>query len=302
MSLRIRTYSELGGDSNLAEQVGRQQARVDERLAAVAAVLGVMSGKGGVGKSLVTALLATELARRGLAVGVIDADVNGPSLVRMLGVPIRPLETGEHGVDPARSADGVSLMSTGLLVDGDAAIDWHEPDGAGFVWRGALERGVLREFLADVSWGRLDVLLVDLPPGSQRLIELHELVPRLGGILAVTIPSGASRDAVARSLDVASSRDLDVLGIVENMSGYRCAECDAIGPLHAGAAAEDLSERFGAPVLARLPFDAGLGAAADAGDLGDWLSGGGPTPGRLARLADDVAGLAGLRSSGGATT
>ncbi|MDH3732191.1 MAG: Mrp/NBP35 family ATP-binding protein [Gemmatimonadota bacterium] len=287
MGLRIRTYSELDGQSSdLADQVGRQQERVGARLSSVARVLGVMSGKGGVGKSLLTAALASSFARRGLRVGVIDADVNGPSLVRMLGVTARPLESTPGGVEPERSPDGVALMSMALLVDEDAAIDWHEPDEAGFVWRGALERGALREFLSDVAWGELDVLLVDLPPGTQRLVELHELVPDLAGVVTVTIPSGASRDAVSRSLELGRRRGLHMLGVVENMSGYRCADCGQIGALHEGDAATDLAERFDLPVLARLPMDIGLGRAAEAGKLASWLSGDAATAIQL----DDLAG------------
>ena len=153
---------------------------------------------------------------------------------------------------------------------------------AGFVWRGAQERGAVREFLSDVAWGRLDTLLVDLPPGTQRLAELHGLVPGLAGALAVTIPSAASRDAVARSLDLAETRGIRVLGVVENMAGARCDECGALAHLHTGSAGEDLAKRFDIPLLARIPFDRRLATAADEGTLDAWFADAGPEANLLA--------------------
>lgn len=303
MNLRIRTYADLpDGESDLANQVGRQHERVNERLASVDRVVAVMSGKGGVGKSLVTAALAAAAARRGRRVGVIDADVNGPSLVRMLGAPREPLATTDDGVEPARSPDGVALISMALLVEDDAAVEWNEPTGAGFVWRGALERGAVREFLADVAWGELDLLLIDLPPGSQRLTELHELVPDLAGVVTVTIPSGASRDAVSRSLGVARRCSLPLLGLVENMSGYRCESCDTVGPLHAGQAGDDLADRFGVPLLQRLPVDPALGRAAEEGTIGAWLERGGATAEQIDELIVDVLDALEAAAEGGAQT
>ncbi len=128
-------------------------------------------------------------------------------------------------------------MSMALLIEPDAALTWRDPADAGFVWRGTQEHAALREFLADVAWGDLDVLIVDLPPGTQRLADLHGLVPNLAGALAVTIPSAASRDAVARALDLARARELPVLGLVENMAGVRCTKCGAVSPLYTGEAA-----------------------------------------------------------------
>ncbi|MFV1986034.1 MAG: P-loop NTPase [Gemmatimonadota bacterium] len=300
--MKIRSYAELeGGSSDLGDQVGRQQERVDERLAAVDSVVGVMSGKGGVGKSLVTAAVATALAHRGMRVGVVDADLNGPSLVRMLGVARGGLAQSDTDIEPARSAGGIALMSMALLVRDDASVDWHEPAEAGFVWRGAQERGALREFLSDVAWGSLDVLLVDLPPGTRRLVDLHELVPGLSGVLAVTIPSGASGDAVARSLDLCARRGIEVFGIVENMSGYRCGGCGHVGPLHAGAAGDDLSARFDVPVLTRLPLDPDLGDAAEEGRLSTWLREESETARVFAHLARTLAeSMASDETAGGA--
>ncbi|MDX1396107.1 MAG: P-loop NTPase [Gemmatimonadota bacterium] len=288
MPLEIRTYNELEGGADLGDQVARQQQRVDHRLESIAAVIAVMSGKGGVGKSLVTAALATALASSGRRVGVVDADLNGPSLVRLLGVEPEALPTSGGSVEPARTIDGIALMSMGLLVRDGEALGWREPEGAGFVWRGAQERGALREFLADVAWGELDLLLVDLPPGTGRLVELHEMVPDLAGTVAVTIPTPASGDAVARSIELSRRRGIEVVGIVSNMEGARCGACGVIGPLHSGSAADELAERFDAPVIARIPLDPALGRAADEGALGRWLAGTDDTRARIVELAETV--------------
>ncbi|MCY3600542.1 MAG: ATP-binding protein [Gemmatimonadetes bacterium] len=287
MSSGFRTYHEVDElRSDLPDQIAAGDERVSVRLASVARVIAVMSGKGGVGKSLVSALLATALAHRGDRVGLVDADLNGPSVPRLLGVEPEPLAESRDGFAPPASRAGVRVMSMAFLVEPNRALTWREPADAGFVWRGAQERGALREFLGDVAWGELDALIVDLPPGTQRLAELHALVPGLAGIVAVTIPSAASRDAVARSLDLARSRGLPILGLVENLSGVHCDACGALAPLHAGDAGAELAGRFQVPLLARLPFDGALGAAADEGRLDAWLAGGGGAADALRKVVD----------------
>jgi ATP-binding protein involved in chromosome partitioning len=234
---RLRTYHELTGEdrSGLGAQVEAQQARIASRLASVRNVVAVMSGKGGVGKSFVTAGLAAGLARAGRTTGILDADLHGPTVARMVGAT-GPLEVGDDGVSPAVTHDGL------------------------------LEAAVLREFLADVRWGALDVLLVDLPPGRDRLDALVELLPRPPGIVVVSIPSEASFRAVRRAVAAAREACLPIYGIVENMAGYRCAGCAAEGALFRGDAGERLAREAGAPLLARVPFDPRVQDAVDAGD------------------------------------
>lgn len=181
-------------------------------------------------------------------------------------------------------------MSMALLLEPDTGLAWRDSADAGFVWRGAQERGALREFISDVCWGELDVLLVDLPPGSQRVAELHGLVPNLAGSLAVTIPSGASRDAVARSLDLARARDLPVRGLVENLAGARCDACDRVSPLYDGEAGRELADQFDVPLLAQIPFDRTLARAGDAGALEPWLESGGSVQDQIRALAETVSG------------
>jgi ATP-binding protein involved in chromosome partitioning len=213
-----------------------------------------MSGKGGVGKSYVTAALALGAqARLTRGVGVLDADLHGPTTASLLSAA-GPVQVHEEGVQPPVGADGVKVFSTEHLLGQDTALKWQGSGNEGFVWRGALEAGALREFLSDVSWGALDLLLVDLPPGTGSLSDLSELVPSLTGAIAVTIPSEESRRSVARAIEVATARDIAILGIIENMSGYACESCGERRPLFRGRAGERLAQHFSVPLLGRVPF------------------------------------------------
>ncbi len=253
---RVRTYHELpDADSSLPAQVGAQHQRVEDRLGSVRHLVAVMSGKGGVGKSLVSSGLAAALARSGRKVGLLDGDLHAPTAARMLGAERGRLVVRHDGVSPASSPHGVSVMSSDLLLAEGAPLRWREPSEARFVWRGALEASMLREFLADVCWGTLDELLVDLPPGTERLSALVELAPRLAGAVVVTIPSPASYQAVLRAMNAARAAGVRLLGIVENMSSARCTACGAASVPFAGAAGDRLAQETGAPLLARIPFD-----------------------------------------------
>lgn len=253
--MNFRGYRQVTGTdkSDLLGQVLGQRGRVTERLKTVGQVVAVMSGKGGVGKSYVTATLARALAETGKHVGVLDADLKSPTCARMLGAK-GPVRIGEDGAEPVTGVSGIRLFSTDLLLDEGKPLAWREPESERFVWRGVLETGALREFLSDVAWGNLDILLVDLPPGADRLADLAALVPSLAGAVAVTIPSEESRSSVARSIEAAGEVGIRVAGIVENMSGYPCEKCGAAGPLFEGNAGDQLAAAFQVPLLGRLPF------------------------------------------------
>lgn len=269
----VRTYAAVEGSdrSGLPDQIARQRRRVAERMEEIDRVLAVMSGKGGVGKSFVAAGVAAALRSAGCDVGLLDADLDAPTGARLLGGAGASLEVAGEEVHPAPSPSGVRFVSTALLLGGDAPLRWTGPDRETHVWRGSQEHGLLREFLADVAWGRLDVLVVDLPPGSHRLEQLAGLVPARTGAVAVTLPSAAAASAVARSLSLARELDVPVLGVVENMSGYLCGSCGRHGPLFPGDAGRELASEFGVPLLGRIPFDAGASRLADGGEVGRWL-------------------------------
>jgi ATP-binding protein involved in chromosome partitioning len=256
--LTFRTYHEVTGDdhSRLGEQVARQRRRVQERLRSIARLVAVVSGKGGVGKSYVTAGLALGMADR-LAggVGVLDADLQSPIVARMLDAH-GPLRVDADGVHPARGCGGVRVISTDLLLEEGSPLAWRQPSTERFVWRSVLDTGALREFLGDVVWGPLDLLLVDMPPDSSRLEDLAELVPGLTGAVAVTIPSEESRRSVERAMQCAADARVPLLGVVENMSSYECAQCGTARPLFDGHAGARLAADFGVPLLGRVPFSA----------------------------------------------
>ena len=246
MSLNIRTYRDLteADRSGLVDQIVAQRQRVADRLATVRRVVAVLSGKGGVGKSFVTAGLGCALARSGRTAGVLDADFNGPTAPQLLHLPVTSCTLHDGVIEPLVSADGVRCFSMAFLVEDGRPLAFRGPETEGHVWRGTLEAAALREFLADVAWGALDELLVDLPPGVQRFQELTELLPAPPAVLVVTIPTPESRDAVRRALRGAIDRKATPLGVVENMVG---------GPF-AGSAADELAAEFGIPVLARIPW------------------------------------------------
>lgn len=254
--MSFRSYSQVTGEdrSQLASQIAAQRARVLERLKPIRHVVAVTSGKGGVGKSYVTARLALGAAQRlSGGVGVLDADLKGPTVARMLGAG-GPLVVGEDGVQPTTGQGGVRLISTDLLLDEGQPLRWKEPAGERFVWRGTLEAGALREFLADIAWGSLDLLLIDLAPGGDRLSDLAEIAPGIAGAVAVTLPSEESRRSVERSMRAALDANVRLLGVIENMSGYRCPDCGTTHPLFEGTAGADLAAAFGVPLLGRIPF------------------------------------------------
>ena len=255
----MKKYRDIAGDggSDIVGQVEAQQRRLRERLSAVRAVVAIVSGKGGVGKSALTANLASCLAQGGCRVGVLDADLNGPTMAKMLGVRGQRLVVAPAGVEPPRTSLGVKVMSMDLLLPSDSApLTWDaETQHEAYTWRGSMEASALREFLADTNWGELDALLLDLPPGTDRLATVASLVTELAGTVVVTIPSDVAHLVVRKSITVAGQVKAPILGLVENMAG-----------LFPGPDAAGLAREASIPFLGRVPFDPALAAAADRGE------------------------------------
>jgi ATP-binding protein involved in chromosome partitioning len=266
----MKTYKDLPSDagSNIVGQVTAQVNRLQKRLASVKHTVAIMSGKGGVGKSSLTANLATALTLRGNTVGVVDADINGPTLAKMMGVRNATLEYAPTGVKPAITALGTKLISMDLLLaEDDAPVIWnaHSQKDA-FTWRSTIEIGALREFISDTEWGELDYLLLDLPPGTDRLPNVAELIPNLGGVVVVTIPSEVSQLVVKKSVTMAKDiLNVPIIGIVENMAFYVCQHCGEEEPLF--SAGESLDNVFQQASLGSIPFDPRLARASDNGTL-----------------------------------
>ena len=264
----MKTYRDLPSDagSNIVGQVTAQADRIQKRLASVKHTVAIMSGKGGVGKSSLTANLATALTLKGHAVGVVDADINGPTLAKMMGVRNATLEYTPTGVKPAITALGTKLISMDLLLaEDDAPVIWnaHTQKDA-FTWRSTMEVSALREFIADTEWGNLDYLLLDLPPGTERLPNVAELMPNLGGVVVVTIPSEVSQLIVKKSITMAKDiLNVPIIGVVENMAFYICQHCGEEEPLF--SIGESLNSAFQQIILGGVPFDPRLARASDNG-------------------------------------
>ena len=228
-------------------------------------VIGVVSGKGGVGKSLVTGLMATLLKRRGYATAVLDADITGPSIPRMFGVHEKAMGCDE-GILPAESKTGVKLMSINLLLE-------HDTDPV--VWRGALIAGTVKQFWTDVLWGDVDFMFVDMPPGTGDVpLTVFQSLP-VDGIIVVTSPQDLVSMIVEKAVNMARLMNVPILGMVENMSYLLCPDCGKRISVFGESHVEEVAEHYGIPVLGQLPIDPKLAAACDKGMLelfeGDWL-------------------------------
>ena len=221
----------------------------------VARVIAVMSGKGGVGKSLVTELLAVQAQKRGLRVAVLDADITGPSIPTAFGVKDRALSDGE-GILPCRSESGIALMSLNFLVENPA-----DP----VVWRGPVIAGAVKQFWSDVAWGDVDVMFVDLPPGTGDVpLTVFQSLPVTGAVV-VTSPQDLVSLIVEKAVRMAGMMDVPVLGLVENMSVFRCPDCGAEHRIFGPSRAGELASRHGISAVASLPIDPEFAKAVDLG-------------------------------------
>jgi ATP-binding protein involved in chromosome partitioning len=263
-----------GTDKNqVVEQVSEQLARVKTRMDAIRHKVAVMSGKGGVGKSTDTVNLAISLARKDHKVGILDADVNGPCIPGMLGIKnLMESSSGQEdpeGIEPATGPFGIKVASMALLLPGGKTpVEWEWSRQALFesVWRGQMEAGVIREFLADIQWGNLDYLLIDLPPSnSDKPAVITQLVPGMDGALIVTIPSEVSTMVVSKFINLDRDLNIPVLGLVENMSGFVCPSCGDRVELFKRPGGERLAKEFDIPFLGKVPFDSVLNESCDKG-------------------------------------
>lgn len=266
----MKTYWDIAGDggSNVAAQVEAQNARLRGRMAHIRRKIAVVSGKGGVGKSTVTANLAAALTMQGLRIGVLDADVNGPSMAKLLGVRGRSLHMGPNGILPPEGPMGIKVVSMDLLLPSDETpVAWHGPaQQESFIWRGMMEVNALREFLADTDWGELDLLLADLPPGTDRISHLTGLLPDLAGCLVVTVSSEVSHLIVKKAVSaVREAQWARALGLVENMGQFTCRHCGAPEAMFPGGETGAMAAAMGIPFLGSIDFDPRLAAASDRG-------------------------------------
>ena len=220
-------------------------------------VIAVVSGKGGVGKSTVTASLAVAMARRGKKVAVLDADITGPSIPTAFGIHQRATGTDE-GIDPAVTPGGIKLMSLNLL---------SAEETAPVIWRGPVIAGVVTQFWQDVVWGDVDYMFVDMPPGTGDVpLTVFQSLP-VDGVIVVTSPQDLVSMIVTKAVNMAKMMSVPVLGLVENYSWYQCPDCGARHTIFGESRLDRVAAELELPVLARLPIDPKLAAAFDAGKM-----------------------------------
>ncbi len=250
--------------TDILGQVGDQIERVRKRLSRISHKMAVMSGKGGVGKSSVTISLALVFAKKGLKVGILDADISGPSIPKMLGVGGKTINITPEGAMPSVSHLGIKVASMDLMLAGNnTPVAWKGTWQDSAVWRGALEMGVIRELLADVVWGDLDLLLIDMPPASSdKPPVIANLIPDLDGAIMVTIPTEVSQYIVRKSVTFATKElKIPIVGLIENMKSFICPECGH----KSGLFSEGSIKEMGIPVIGEIPFDSRMSRSADRG-------------------------------------
>ena len=228
-------------------------------------VIGVVSGKGGVGKSLVTSLLAANMQKQGFKTAVLDADVTGPSIPKAFGITNKATGSAA-GIIPELSKTGIEVMSVNLLLK-----DETEP----VVWRGPVIAGTVKQFWQDVVWNDVDYMFVDMPPGTGDVpLTVFQSLP-VDGIVVVTSPQELVGMIVEKAVKMAGMMDIPVLALVENMSGFRCPDCGKVHNIFGESHIDEIAEKYGIPVTAKIPMDPSVAAKCDAGDIeycdGEWL-------------------------------
>lgn len=220
-------------------------------------VIGIVSGKGGVGKSLVTAMLSVLLKRKGYSVGILDADITGPSIPKMFGITGKA-QGSDLGIFPVKTHNDIRIMSINLLLDqADAPV----------IWRGPLLAGIVKQFWTDVIWGELDFLLIDMPPGTGDVpLTVFQSIP-LDGIVIVTSPQELVSMIVKKAYNMAKQMNIPVLGVVENMSYVKCPDCGKEIKLFGESSLTDTAKDLGLNVLGKVPVDPVMAQLADKGEF-----------------------------------
>ncbi|TDJ49862.1 MAG: ATP-binding protein [Nitrospina sp.] len=288
----MKTYEDLPSDggSNIMDQVIDQREQLRRRLDQIKHKVCLMSGKGGVGKSSLTANMAACLVLRGHKVGILDADLNGPSIGKLLGVSNQEkLEITPEGVEPGQGSMGIKIMSMDMLLPtADSPVIWTEGKDATAVWVSTMESTALQELLKDTIWGELDYLLIDMPPGSDRIDNIRDLIPELDGVVEITIPSPISQHIVSKSITKNSQLGVSIIGLVENMATYVCPHCNKEGQLFEGEDVEKLSKDKQIPLLGRIPFDTRMSRQTGTGKLFIEEYGDSVTGQAIAQVVDNI--------------
>lgn len=223
-------------------------------------VIGVVSGKGGVGKSLVTSLLASEMQKRGFKVGILDADVTGPSIPKAFGIT-NPLTADADGILPAYAQSGIKVVSVNLMLP---------KDDIPVAWRGPVVSGIIKQFWSEVSWGDIDYLFVDMPPGtSDVFLTVFQSLP-VNGIVTVSAPQELVAMIVGKAVNLAGSMNVPVIGLVENMAYFKCENCQKEHHIFGTPQGAAVAERYEIPAYTTLPIDPNFARLSDAGKVEEY--------------------------------
>jgi len=234
--------------------LNNEQNKVKEKMSKIKHKIAILSGKGGVGKTTVAVNLATALAESGYKVGLLDLDIHGPNIVRMLGEKHPTVEDDE--MVPAEILPNLKALSIGMLVE----------EGKAVIWRGPLKHSAIKQFLGDTKWGELDYLIFDLPPGTgDEALSLFQTLGTSDGVIIVTTPQKVALDDVRRSIDFVHSMNQKLIGIVENMSYVKCPKCGEKIDIFGNGGGEILANEYNTELLAKIPLDPKAAKFADDG-------------------------------------
>ena len=246
--------------ANCSSRKKESMLKEPHKKSSIKKVIAVVSGKGGVGKSLTTSLLASFAQKQGFSVGIMDADITGPSIPHMFGVTERA--TGdEKGINTVLSPSGMQMMSMNLLLDDETSP---------VIWRGMVISGTVMQFWTDVIWKDLDFMFIDMPPGTGDVpLTVFQSIP-IAGIVIVTTPQDLVKMVVEKAVNMARIMNVPVLGLVENMSYLSCPDCGKKIELFGHSKADQIAMEYGIPAIAKMPMDAKISALADAGRIEDY--------------------------------
>jgi Mrp family chromosome partitioning ATPase len=246
--------------SNCSSRKAESLLKQPHKDASVKKVIAVVSGKGGVGKSLTTSLLASYANKKGMSVGIMDADITGPSIPKMFGVKEHAIGD-QNGIETVLSPSGMQLMSMNLLLDEETMP---------VIWRGMVISGTVMQFWTDVIWKDLDLLFIDMPPGTGDVpLTVFQSIP-IAGIVIVTTPQDLVKMVVEKAVNMARIMHIPVLGLVENMSYLSCPDCGKEIEVFGQSKAKAIAEEYGIPAIARMPLDPQISKLADQGRIEDY--------------------------------
>ncbi len=238
------------------QQQSEEQQQLKERMGKIKHKIAIISGKGGVGKSTVTVNLAAAFALQGKRVGVLDADIHGPSVPRLLGLEGKQVKASPVGAFPIEGQLGMKIMS----------IDFFLNEASPTIWRGPLKMRAIKQFLTEVVWGELDYLFIDLPPGTgDEPLSVAQLLPDMDGVVIVTMPSQLSSSIVKKAVTFAEHLKMQTIGVVENMSGFVCPHCGKKTEIFGSGGGERMAQQVGVPFLGSIPIDPEVGVDTDKG-------------------------------------